>query len=110
MAAATDHAMSDLLEVLQNTREDRSRMRFIKAWWASLSLTRSLSSVTARGWSLKTGRASWLRLSDHRLSCAQAVLILKQLFGLGDVGVQAAVVRGGCRGALPSPLWPCECA
>ncbi len=30
---ATEHEMADLLEVLTNNRDDKSRLRLLKAWW-----------------------------------------------------------------------------
>lgn len=32
------------------------------------------------------------RLSDHKLACVQAAELLKIMFGVGDIGVQAAVL------------------
>ena len=35
------------------------------------------------------GSSRWL--SDHKLTCGQAVEVLQLLFGLGDIGIQALV-------------------
>ena len=83
MAAASEHEMADLLEMLENTRDDKSRLRFVKAWL-----------VVCKPWQSRNDAQSKpaCRLSDHKLNCEQAVAILKQLFGLGDVAIQAAKV------------------
>eukprot|EP00035_Acanthoeca_spectabilis_P022343 m.443200 g.443200 ORF g.443200 m.443200 type:complete len:98 (+) comp18937_c0_seq1:1603-1896(+) len=60
--AASDKELSDFKEQFEAMQIDKSRIRLLKAW-----------------------------LSDHKLTCEQAVGILQLLFGLGDVGIQALV-------------------
>eukprot|EP00047_Mylnosiga_fluctuans_P014302 m.37280 g.37280 ORF g.37280 m.37280 type:complete len:97 (+) comp5437_c0_seq1:1447-1737(+) len=60
---ATDaHAFADFKSMITETRDDKSRLRLLKAW-----------------------------IGDHKVSCAQTGELLATFFGLGDTKVQAAV-------------------
>eukprot|EP00040_Diaphanoeca_grandis_P019824 m.105009 g.105009 ORF g.105009 m.105009 type:complete len:99 (+) comp27611_c0_seq1:127-423(+) len=63
MEAADPKEFEDFKQQLTAMQIDKSRLRLLKAW-----------------------------LSDHAVTCTQAVEVLKVLFGLGDVAVQAAVL------------------
>mmetsp|Transcript_5106 Transcript_5106/g.13267 ORF Transcript_5106/g.13267 Transcript_5106/m.13267 type:complete len:98 (-) Transcript_5106:88-381(-) len=58
--AASDKEYNDFKEQFEAMQIDSSRLRLLKAW-----------------------------LSDHQLTCEQAVGILQLMFGLGDVAIKA---------------------
>eukprot|EP00729_Bicosta_minor_P018359 gene18359-4667_t len=61
--AVTEKEFGDFRSQFEAMQEDKSRLRLLKAW-----------------------------LSDHKLSCAQAAELLQIMFGVGDIGVQAAIL------------------
>lgn len=67
LTAASAKEFDDFKEQFENMQIDSSRIRLLKAW-----------------------------LSDHHLTCKQGVQVLQLLFGLGDIGVRAAVLMKPC--------------